>query len=90
LTSAIALQICRYGIDRIIDAGSPQTQHSCDGINANTVATEMAKDLKLTDGNPDKVMQAEDMAELIIAQLKLNRRVFIKNSSIWYESIIIV
>jgi 3-oxoacyl-[acyl-carrier protein] reductase len=34
LTSAIALQICRYGIDRIIDAGSPQTQHSCDGINA--------------------------------------------------------
>jgi 3-oxoacyl-[acyl-carrier protein] reductase len=54
LTSAIALQICRYGIDRIIDAGSPQTQHSCDGINASTVATEMAKDLKLTDGNPIK------------------------------------
>jgi hypothetical protein len=50
----IALQICRYGIDRIIDAGSPQTQHSCDGINASTVATEMAKDLKLTDGNPIK------------------------------------
>lgn len=49
----------------------------------STVATEMAKDLKLTDGNPEKVMQAEDMAELIIAQLKLNRRVFIKNSSIW-------
>ena len=48
-----------------------------------TVATDMAKELKLTDGNPDKVMQAEDMAELIIAQLKLNRRVFIKNSSIW-------
>jgi 3-oxoacyl-[acyl-carrier protein] reductase len=52
-------------------------------IIPSTVATEMAKDLKLTDGNPEKVMQAEDMAELIIAQLKLNRRVFIKNSSIW-------
>lgn len=52
-------------------------------LTPSTVATEMAKDLKLTDGNPDKVMQAEDMAELIIAQLKLNRRVFIKNSSIW-------
>jgi 3-oxoacyl-[acyl-carrier protein] reductase len=38
----------------------------------------MAKDLKLTDGNPENVMQAEDIAELIIAQLKLNRRVFIK------------
>lgn len=52
-------------------------------ITPSTVATDMAKELKLTDGNPDKVMQAEDMAELIIAQLKLNRRVFIKNSSIW-------
>lgn len=52
-------------------------------LTPSTVATDMAKELKLTDGNPDKVMQAEDMAELIIAQLKLNRRVFIKNSSIW-------
>lgn len=52
-------------------------------LTPSTVATDMAKDLNLTDGNPDKVMQSEDMAELIIAQLKLNRRVFIKNSSIW-------
>ena len=52
-------------------------------LTPSTVATDMAKELKLTDGNPDKVVQAEDMAELIIAQLKLNRRVFIKNSSIW-------
>ena len=49
----------------------------------STVATDMAKELNLTDGNPEKVMQAEDIAELLIAQLKLNRRVFIKNSSIW-------
>ncbi|MCG9793219.1 3-ketoacyl-ACP reductase [Flavobacterium algicola] len=52
-------------------------------LTPSTVATDMAKDLKLTDGNPDSVMQSEDMAELIVAQLKLNRRVFIKNSSIW-------
>ncbi|MCV9930999.1 3-ketoacyl-ACP reductase [Flavobacterium sp. LS1R47] len=52
-------------------------------LTPSTVATDMAKDLKLTDGNPEKVMQSEDIAELIIAQLKLNRRVFIKNSSIW-------
>jgi 3-oxoacyl-[acyl-carrier protein] reductase len=52
-------------------------------LTPSTVATDMAKDLKLTDGNPEKVMQSEDMADLIIAQLKLNRRVFIKNSSIW-------
>ena len=52
-------------------------------LTPSTVATDMAKELNLTDGNPDKVMQAEDISELIIAQLKLNRRVFIKNSSIW-------
>lgn len=49
----------------------------------STVATDMALNLKLTDGNPDKVMQPEDFAELLIAHLKLNRRVFIKESAIW-------
>ncbi|MGV3508102.1 MAG: 3-ketoacyl-ACP reductase [Sphingobacteriaceae bacterium] len=49
----------------------------------STVATELAFDLKLTDGNPEKVMQAEDFAELIVSQLKLNRRVFVKDASIW-------
>ena len=52
-------------------------------LTPSTVATDMAKDLNLTDGNPEKVMQSEDIAELVVAQLKLNRRVFIKNSSIW-------
>lgn len=52
-------------------------------LTPSTVATDMAKDLNLTDGNPDKVMQPEDIAELIIAQLKLNKRVVIKESSIW-------
>ncbi|WP_316806187.1 3-ketoacyl-ACP reductase [Pedobacter agri] len=49
----------------------------------STTATDMAIDLKLTDGNPDKVMQPEDLAELIVSQLKLNRRVFIKDASVW-------
>ncbi len=52
-------------------------------LTPSTVATDMAKNLNLTDGNPEKVMQSEDIAELIVAQLKLNRRVFIKSSSIW-------
>ena len=52
-------------------------------LTPSTVATDMAKDLNLTDGNPDKVMQPEDVAELIVAQLKLNKRVFIKDSGIW-------
>ena len=52
-------------------------------LTPSTVATDMAKDLKLTDGNPEKVMQPEDFAELVIAQLKLNRRVFVKEAGIW-------
>jgi len=52
-------------------------------LTPSTVATDLAIELKLTDGNPEKVMQSEDVAELIIAQLKLNKRVFIKSSSIW-------
>jgi 3-oxoacyl-[acyl-carrier protein] reductase len=43
----------------------------------------MAIDLKLTDGNPDKVLQAEDVAELVVAQLKLNRRALLKTASLW-------
>jgi 3-oxoacyl-[acyl-carrier protein] reductase len=52
-------------------------------LTPSTVATDMAKSLNLTDGNPDKVMQPEDIAELIIAQLKLNRRIFVKESGMW-------
>lgn len=52
-------------------------------LTPSTIATDMAIDLKLTDGNPDKVMQAEDFAELIVSQLKLNRRVFVKEAGIW-------
>jgi 3-oxoacyl-[acyl-carrier protein] reductase len=49
----------------------------------STVATDMAMDLKLTDGNPERVMQPEDFAELVVAQLKLNRRVFVKEAGLW-------
>ncbi|ATP58089.1 3-ketoacyl-ACP reductase [Pedobacter ginsengisoli] len=49
----------------------------------STVATDMAKDLKLTDGNPERVMQPEDFAELVVSQLKLNRRVFVKEAGLW-------
>ncbi|TXK52333.1 3-ketoacyl-ACP reductase [Pontibacter qinzhouensis] len=49
----------------------------------STVATELAYENKLTDGDPGKVMQPEDLAELLIAQLKLNRRILIKEASLW-------
>ncbi|MBT2644923.1 3-ketoacyl-ACP reductase [Bacillus sp. ISL-41] len=52
-------------------------------LTPSTVATDLAIETNLTDGNPDKVMQPEDLAELMVAQLKLNRRVFIKTAGMW-------
>lgn len=52
-------------------------------LTPSTIATDLAIDLHLTDGNPEKVIQPEDFAELIIAQLKLNRRVFVKEAGLW-------
>jgi len=52
-------------------------------LTPSTIATDMAKDLNLTDGNPDKVMQPEDFAEFVVGHLKLNRRVFVKEAGLW-------
>lgn len=52
-------------------------------MTPSTVATEMAAELNLTDGNPEKVMQPEDLAELIVIQLKLHPRVVLKHAGLW-------
>lgn len=52
-------------------------------LTPSTVATDMALELQLTDGNPEKVMQAEDLAELMVAQLKLHPRVVLKHAGLW-------
>jgi 3-oxoacyl-[acyl-carrier protein] reductase len=52
-------------------------------LTPSTVATSLAIDLKLTDGNPEKVMQPEDIADFIVHNLKLNRRVFVKDAGLW-------
>lgn len=49
----------------------------------STIASDMSKDLGLTDGNPESVLQPEDFAELIIANLKLPRRAMLKSASLW-------
>ncbi len=52
-------------------------------LTPSTVVTEMAKSANLINNNEDKMIHPEDMAELIIAQLKLNRRSFVKDASLW-------
>jgi len=49
----------------------------------STIASDMSKDLGLTYGDPEKVLQPEDFAELIIANLKLPRRAMLKSASLW-------
>lgn len=51
-------------------------------LTPSTVATDMAIELKLIPENDEKYMQPEDIAELIVSQLKLNQRVYIKSASI--------
>lgn len=52
-------------------------------LTPSTVATDMAVELQLTDGNPEKVMQAEDLADLMVANLKLHPRVVLKHAGLW-------
>ncbi|MFD1771686.1 3-ketoacyl-ACP reductase [Sphingobacterium suaedae] len=53
-------------------------------LTPSTIATDMTmSDLKITDGNPDKILQPEDFAELIVDILKFNRRALIANASIF-------
>ena len=49
----------------------------------STVVTDLANSANLITGDPEKVMHPEDFAEFVIAQLKLNRRVFVKEAGIW-------
>ncbi|WP_442596109.1 3-ketoacyl-ACP reductase [Neobacillus sp. D3-1R] len=52
-------------------------------LTPSTVATDLAMETNLISGNPENVMQPEDLAELIVAQLKLHPRVFMKQAGLW-------
>ncbi|MGF2616117.1 3-ketoacyl-ACP reductase [Rossellomorea vietnamensis] len=52
-------------------------------LTPSTVATDLAQENNLLSGDTENVMQPEDLAELMVSTLKLNRRVFIKSSGMW-------
>ncbi|MDQ0232514.1 3-ketoacyl-ACP reductase [Metabacillus malikii] len=70
LTESLALEVRKHNI-RVT------------ALTPSTVATELAYKENLTDGNPEKVMQPEDLAEYIVAQLKLHPRIFVKSAGLW-------
>jgi len=52
-------------------------------LTPSTVVTDLAINEGLVKGDEENVLQAEDLAELIVAQLKLNKRVFVKSAGLW-------
>ncbi|MCM2534848.1 3-ketoacyl-ACP reductase [Bacillus sp. AFS076308] len=52
-------------------------------LTPSTVVTDLAIDTNLVSGNEENVMHPEDLAELIVAGLKLNPRVFVKTAGLW-------
>lgn len=52
-------------------------------LTPSTVVTDLAINEGLVTGDEENVLQPEDMAELIISQLKLNPRVFVKTAGLW-------
>ncbi|MBO0997274.1 3-ketoacyl-ACP reductase [Bacillus sp. SD075] len=52
-------------------------------LTPSTVATDLAIESNLISGNPENVMQSEDLAELLVAGLKLHPRVLVKTSGLW-------
>lgn len=70
LTESLAMEVRKHNI-RVT------------ALTPSTVATELAINANLTDGNPEKVLQPEDLAEMIVSQLKLHPRVFVKSAGLW-------
>ncbi|CAH1207234.1 putative oxidoreductase [Paenibacillus plantiphilus] len=52
-------------------------------LTPSTVNTDLAVNAGLKIGDEDRMMQPEDVAELILATIKLPPRVFIKSAGIW-------
>ncbi len=52
-------------------------------VNPSTIATEMTMNANFTDGNAEKVLQPEDLAFLVVNNLKLPQRAFVKEVGLW-------
>ncbi|TDL31873.1 3-ketoacyl-ACP reductase [Jeotgalibacillus sp. S-D1] len=52
-------------------------------LTPSLVETDLTRGNNSNDRNPEKFMQAEDVAEYIVSLLKLEQRTFIKTSQLW-------
>ncbi|MGM0898623.1 MAG: 3-ketoacyl-ACP reductase [Bacillota bacterium] len=70
LTESLALEVRKHNIR--VTAMTP-----------STVVTDLAHDSNLITGDAERVMHPEDLADLIVASLKLHPRVFVKSAGLW-------
>lgn len=70
LTESLALEVRKHNI-RVT------------ALTPSTVATDLAIETNLISGNAENVMQPEDLADLLVAGLKLHPRVFLKSAGLW-------
>ncbi|MDE5414794.1 3-ketoacyl-ACP reductase [Alkalihalobacterium chitinilyticum] len=52
-------------------------------LTPSTVVTDLAVESNLITGNPENVMHPEDLADMLVAGLKLHPRVFVKSAGLW-------
>ncbi|WP_078553519.1 3-ketoacyl-ACP reductase [Bacillus alkalicellulosilyticus] len=52
-------------------------------LTPSTVVTDLAYQSDLISGDAEKVMHPEDLADIIVAGLKLHPRVFLKSAGLW-------
>lgn len=70
LTESLAMEARKYDI-------------RVSALTPSTVVTDLAIAGGLVTGDEENVLRPEDLAELVVAQLKLNKRVFIKTAGLW-------
>jgi 3-oxoacyl-[acyl-carrier protein] reductase len=85
LTESLMLEVRKHNIRVTALTPLEVRKHNIrvTALTPSTVVTDLAIETHLVSGNEENVMHPEDLAELIVASLKLNPRVFVKTAGLW-------